>query len=443
MSAQWAAELWRIGLSLLVALLLGLLIGHALLLICLVLALFLFLHLRALYRLDARLRHSKSYNPPDVGGVWGEVYYLFYRSQQRQRKRKKLLVSYLNRFKMMTKAMPDATVVLRQDGEIEWFNKAARRQLGLRHPQDLAQRIDNLIRVPSFISFLRDKNRNEPLELPSPRHDNVTLSLVVVPYGKDRRLLVARDVTQLHRLEEMRRDFVANASHELRTPLTVINGYLEMMSDLPENDSFKKSWGSPVRVMHEQSLRMTSIVEDLLMLSRLETGPREVHGDVIDIPSMVRIVAEEGRVLSGDKKHTITVEVDDSIWLRGNQAQLFSVFTNLLFNAVHYTPPGGEIFIRWYATDAMVFFEVEDSGVGVAPQHISRLTERFYRVDVGRSRDAGGTGLGLAIAKHILENHDARLTIESTVGQGSIFRGCFPLNLTAKKPKREGSVAVS
>ncbi len=428
MSAQWVAELWRIGLSLLAALLIGLLMGYALLLICLVLALFLFVHLRALYRLDARLRHSKSYNPPDVDGVWGEVYYLFYRSQQRQRKRKKLLVSYLNRFKMMTKAMPDATVVLRHGSEIEWFNEAAQRQLGLRHPQDLTQRIDNLIRLPSFVAFLRNQNNSEPLEIASPDHEGMMLSIVVIPYGNDRRLLVARDVSQLHRLEETRRDFVANASHELRTPLTVINGYLETMADSP-SDLAKTQWDSPVKVMYEQSLRMTSIVDDLLMLSRLETSPREIHREVVDIPSLIRLVAEEGRVLSGDKKHAISVEVDDSVRLRGNQPQLYSVFTNLIFNAVHYTPAGGAIVIRWYLTESGACFEVEDSGVGIAPQHIFRLTERFYRVDVGRSRDAGGTGLGLAIVKHILDHHDGHLTIESTVGKGSVFRSRFPLSL--------------
>ncbi len=432
MSAQWVAELWRIGLSLLAALLIGLLLGHALWLVCLVLALFLFFHLRALYRLDARLRHSKSYTPPNVDGVWGEVYYLFYRSQQRQRKRKKLLVSYLNRFKMMTKAMPDATVVLRHGSEIEWFNEAAQRQLGLRHPQDLTQRIDNLIRLPSFVAFLRNQNNGEPLEIPSPDHEGMTLSIVVIPYGNDRRLLVARDVSQLHRLEETRRDFVANASHELRTPLTVINGYLETMADSPDDDPVKVQWGSPVKVMYEQSLRMTSIVDDLLMLSRLETSPREIHREVVDIPSLIRLVAEEGRELSGDKKHVIRVEVDDSIRLRGNRPQLYSVFTNLVFNAVHYTPAGGTIVIRWYLTESGVCFEVEDSGVGIAPQHIFRLTERFYRVDVGRSRDAGGTGLGLAIVKHILDHHDGHLTIESMVGKGSVFRSRFPLSLVQK-----------
>lgn len=432
MSAQWVAELWRIGLSLLATLLIGLLLGHALLLVCLVLALFLFFHLRALYRLDARLRHSKSYTPPNVDGVWGEVYYLFYRSQQRQRKRKKLLVSYLNRFKMMTKAMPDATVVLRHGSEIEWFNEAAQHQLGLRHPQDLTQRIDNLIRLPSFVAFLRNQNNGEPLEIPSPDHEGMMLSIVVIPYGNDRHLLVARDVSQLHRLEETRRDFVANASHELRTPLTVINGYLETMADSPDDDPIKSRWGSPVKVMYEQSLRMTSIVDDLLMLSRLETSPREIHREVVDIPSLIRLVAEEGRELSGDKKHVISVEIDGSISLRGNQPQLYSVFTNLVFNAVHYTPAGGTIVIRWYLTESGVCFEVEDSGVGIAPQHISRLTERFYRVDVGRSRDAGGTGLGLAIVKHILDHHDGHLTIKSMVGKGSVFRSRFPLSLVQK-----------
>ncbi len=441
MSPQWSAELWKLALSLLAALFVGLLLGKVLLVICLVLAVHLFLHMRALYRLDLWLRHSKKYNPPSIGGVWGEIYYLYYRSQKRQRKRKKLLVNYLNRFQQMTKAMPDATVVLREGNVIEWFNDAAQLQLGLRQPQDLTQRIDNLIRQPHFVSYLQRARPDEALEIASPHNDERILSIVIVPYGRDRRLLVARDVTQLHRLEETRRDFVANVSHELRTPLTVIHGYLETMADVPEKDPVKKYWGYPVKVMFEQSQRMTSIVEDLLMLSRLETGHREIHREAIDIPSMIQIVAKEGRELSGDKQHRISVEADNTLWYRGNQAQLFSVFSNLVFNAVRYTPAGGDIKLRWYAEEEMACFEVKDTGVGIAPQHISRLTERFYRVDVGRSRETGGTGLGLAIVKHILEHHDARLTIESVVGKGSTFRCCFPLQ--ASTPAPTGQMASS
>lgn len=437
MNAQWSGELWRIGLTLLAALIVGLLIGHALALICIALGAFLFLHLRELYRLDHWLRHAKRYNPPDVDGVWGEVYYLFYRAQQRQRKRKKLLVSYLSRFQQMTKAMPDATVVLSNGSEIEWFNEAAQQLLGLRQPQDLSQRIDNLIRIPQFIEFLRNQRYSEPLEIPSPHSDGCILSIVVVPYGKDRRLLVARDVSQIHRLEDTRRDFVANVSHELRTPLTVINGYLETMEDLPDKDPLKRQWGHPVKVMYEQSQRMTSIVEDLLLLSRLETSRREVYRESVDIPSMIRIVAEEGRVLSGTKGHNIVAELDEALWYRGNQGQLFSVFSNLVFNAVRYTPDGGNITLRWYVEGHMACFEVADSGVGIAPQHIPRLTERFYRVDVGRSRDTGGTGLGLAIVKHILEHHEGRLTIDSELGKGSVFRCCLPANGVSPAPVRQ------
>lgn len=432
MNSQWSFELWRLGLSLFAALFIGWVIDYVLLSICIVLAFYLFLHMRALYRFDSRLRHSKSYNSPDISGVWGEVYYLFDRAQRRQRSRKKLLVSYLNRFQMMTKAMPDATVVLRNGSEIEWFNEAAQRQLGLRQPQDLLQRIDNLIRIPQFIELLRLQNNHAPLEIPSPVNDENVLSLIVIPYGKDRSLLVARDVTQLHRLEETRRDFVANVSHELRTPLTVLNGYLETMADLPDDDTLSKVWGYPVKVMYEQSRRMNTIVEDLLMLSRLETGRRATYHEAIDMPSMVKIIAEEGRLLSAEKAHNITTEIDEALWYCGNQTQLFSLLSNLVFNAVHYTPEGGNIVLRWYVTDKTACFEVQDSGVGIAPQHISRLTERFYRVDEGRSRDKGGTGLGLAIVKHIAEHHDGCLSIESTLGKGSTFRCSLPKNATSE-----------
>ena len=443
MTPQWSRELWRIGLSLWGALLLGLLIEQVLLLITIVLGLFLLLHLHALYRLDAWLRHSKSYNPPNVGGVWGEVYYLFYRSQQRQRKRKKTLAKYLKRFQRMTKAMPDATVVLDEDNQIEWFNEAAQQQLALRHPRDLMQRIDNLIRNPLFTEFLRSNQFSESLEIPAPHNDSRLLSVSIIPYTEGRRVLVARDITQLQRLQEARRDFVANVSHELRTPLTVINGYLEAMHDVPESDPLKQSWGYPIKVMNEQSLRMTAIVEDLLMLSRLETGRREIYKEAIDIPSMVKIVAEEARHSTGDKQHNIVTDVDQSLWFCGNQAQLFSVFSNLVFNAVRYTPAGGDINLRWYQEKDKACFEVVDRGVGIAPQHVPRLTERFYRVDEGRAADTGGTGLGLAIVKHILENHDGRLTIESQVNKGSTFRCCFPQQAASASPRIGSGKAMS
>lgn len=413
-------------LLLILALLLGWLFGHVLLAICLLLASYLFFQMRALYRLENWLRNSRSSTIPYNNGIWGEIYYLYSRSKQRQRKSKKRLVNYLNRFQKMTNAMPDATVVLGEDDVIEWFNGAARQVLGLRHPEDIGQRIDNLIRIPQFIEHLHTARHGEELEISAPDNAARILSIAVVPYGKSSRLLIARDVSQLHCLEAARRDFVANVSHELRTPLTVIHGYLETLADLPESDPLYRRWGQPLSVMYEQSQRMTSIVEDLLMLSRLETSRREIYRDAVDMPLMIRAVLDEARPLSGEQGHNFHLQLESDLKLFGHQAQLFSLISNLVFNAVRYTPKGGDITLRWFCEGEFACFEVKDSGVGIAPQHIPRLTERFYRVDEGRSRDSGGTGLGLAIVKHILENHDGRLTIESTVGKGSLFRCCFP-----------------
>jgi len=423
---SWSAEIWRLVLIQVAALIIGLLIGWPLLLLWLATLGYLIWHLRALLKLLRWLRDSKSYRPPESFGVWAEIHYLFFRAQQRQRKRKRLLMNYLHRFQELTRAMPDATVVLRNGGEIDWCNEAAMQLLGLRMPQDRHQRIDNLIRHPAFSQYLARGRYQEPLELPAPQSKETMLTLSLVPYGEDMRLLVARDNTRLYRLEQTRQDFVANVSHELRTPLTVINGYLETMNDMGERDPLRKRWGHPLRVMQEQSVRMTRIVEDLLLLSRLETGRNEVHSELLDVPAMIKIVSDEARALSGPAAHQIELELDRELWMKGNQSQLFSVFSNLVFNAVRYTPAGGRIVIRWWRDGQGGYFEVEDTGVGISPQHVPRLTERFYRVDVGRSRETGGTGLGLAIVKHILERHDARMSIESVVGKGSVFRCHFP-----------------
>jgi two-component system phosphate regulon sensor histidine kinase PhoR len=421
----WTGELGRVVFIAALLLVVGLAADRVALVLLIGSAGYLAWHVYHLYRLERWLRRgSGGTEPPQGTGIWGEVYHHFYTLQRRSRERERKLASMLDRFQEAAAAMPDATVVTKSTGEIEWFNSAAERLLGLHSPEDIGQQILNLVRRPAFATYLRQGNFSEPLELPSPENESVMLQVRVVPYGRDQRLLVARDVTRLHRLEQMRRDFVANVSHELRTPLTVIAGFLETMRDA-EDATLDEQWGSSLELMQNQATRMQRIVEDLLLLSRLEMDTAPEARDPVSVPSMLAAIREEAIRLSGDKGHAITLEADDRLWVLGNEQSLRSAFSNLVFNAVRYTPAGGNIGIRWYADRSGACLDVSDNGIGIPARHIPRLTERFYRVDVSRSRESGGTGLGLAIVKHVLNRHNARLEIESKPGEGSTFRCYF------------------
>ncbi len=434
----WTAEFWRIGGVVLLALLIGLLAGHVAFFLFLGTLSYLVWHLVNLFRLERWLREGKKFQPPDAAGIWGEVYHHFYRLQQRNRKRKRKLAAILNQFQEAAAALPDAAVVLRASGEIEWFNEAATRLLGLR-AQDVGQRVVNLVRHPAFTKLFASGTSGpsgpgaEPSEFPSPVDGQLTLVARVVPYGKDQRLLVARDVTRLQRLEQMRRDFVANVSHELRTPLTVVTGFLETMNDGTSPDT--PQWARSLQLMQQQTRRMQRIVNDLLLLARLETENRISRPAPVAVPALLAAIQEEALALSGEKAHVIRLEAEPSLWLQGSEEELRSAFSNLVFNAVQYTPDGGEILIRWHADDAGVHLAVKDAGVGIPAHHIPRLTERFYRVDVGRSRASGGTGLGLAIVKHVLGRHEGRLRIESALDKGSTFTCDFPPSLMLQPPE--------
>lgn len=432
----WTAEFWRIGGLAFLALLLGLPTGHV--------AFFLFLgtlgylvwHLVNLFRLERWLREGKKFQPPDAAGIWGEVYHHFYRQQQRNRKRKRKLAAILSQFQEAAAALPDAAVVVRSSGEIEWFNEAATRLLGL-HAQDVGQRVVNLVRHPAFTKLFAGGAGGpvaDPSEFPSPVDGQLTLVARVVPYGKEQRLLVARDVTRLQRLEQMRRDFVANVSHELRTPLTVVTGFLETMND--GESPCARQWARSLQLMQQQTARMQGIVNDLLLLARLEAEDRIPRSEPVAVPALLAAIREDAVALSGEKAHVIRLEAEPDLWLTGSEEELHCAFSNLVFNAVQYTPDGGEILIRWYADDAGAHLAVKDTGVGIPAHHIPRLTERFYRVDVGRSRASGGTGLGLAIVKHVLSRHEGRLHIESVIDEGSTFTCNFPPSLVLRHPEQ-------
>jgi two-component system phosphate regulon sensor histidine kinase PhoR len=329
----------------------------------------------------------------------------------------------LAQFQASAEALPDGAVVMEARGEIAWFNTAARALLGLRSPQDVGQRLVNLLRHPDFTGFFEQGDFEKQIEIPSPLNPAAILSLRVVPYGDDQRLLLVRDVSELHRLERIRRDFVANASHELRTPLTVLRGYIEMM--LPEAQRGLAEWRAPLAEMHSQAVRMEALVRDLLKLARLEGEVAAARQDVVDVPALIEHALVEARSLSKGQ-HRIDASIDPALMLYGRATEAESIFSNLLANAVQYTSPGGRIGVRWERSGDGARFVVADTGIGVAAEDIPRLTERFYRVDEGRSRASGGTGLGLSIVKHGLERHEGRLEIRSRLGEGSTFTCHFP-----------------
>ncbi len=374
------------------------------------------------------LRHRKVYDPPERAGVFEELTLEIDYLRERHKKRKKKLSNYLKQFQQATRALPDATVVLDKNDEVRWANKAARDALGVRWPDDVGQRITNLIRVPELRQYIaaRVDNDSTTIEIESPTDRDRQLSVLTAPYGNDQRILVARDVTQLHRANQIRSDFVANVSHELRTPITVFRGYLETLSD--QADSCPPGWRPALEQMTVHADRMRALVEELLLLSSLEAEDEVAQPVTVDVAQLITEIHARARELSGAREHFFSLEVDSELYLRGAREELFSAFSNLVFNAVHYTDARGIIRIRWYADAEGAHFVVEDNGIGIGEEHIERLTERFYRVDPSRQRGAeiGGTGLGLAIVKHVLARHHALLAITSQPGEGSTFSADFP-----------------
>lgn len=425
LNRSWRAELTVVAAGGVALVLLGLWYEHLALALLTGVTSYLAWHLVQLYRLYDWLTHGCVTPPPDAKGIWAALLGELWRGQRRTRKRKRKLRRALKRFKESTAALPEATVVLGLYGEIEWWNAAAERLLGLRRPDDRGQRIANLIRHPEFVRRLESGDWRQPLVISSPVDANIWLTLNLVPTAKHKYLLLAQNTTRLQHLDQVRRDFVANVSHELRTPLTVISGYVEALLDHPE--ARKPPWKHVLPQVHEQARRMRGIVEDLLLLSRLELDRELTSEEEIAVATLLREIHKEAMELSGEARHRISLDVDPQLGLRGNRNELRSAFSNLVVNAIRYTPTSGEIRLRWHADTQGAHFSVADTGVGIEARHIPRLTERFYRVDVGRSRETGGTGLGLAIVKHVVTRHGGELTIESTVGEGSTFTCHFPV----------------
>jgi two-component system phosphate regulon sensor histidine kinase PhoR len=439
---SWSTELWRIALTVGSAWLIGQLIGYPGWLVAVALACLLAWHLLQVHQLALWLTKVESRPPPEAGGAWGPVVDAITQLRKVNRRRKRTLTAWLARFRESAAAMPDAVIIIGAAGNIEWLNDAATRLLGLRPRQDIGQRLTYLIRHPAFTAYLAAADYREPVEFRSPLSEHLRLSAHVVPYGQYQRLVTVRDVTRLYRLEAIRRDFIANVSHELRTPLTVITGYLEIFGD-DEYVQSSEATARTVQQMEEQAERMLRLVEDLLMLSRLETT--DAAADEVRAVSVALLIADienEARVLARAHGNAIVSESDASLWLKGNAKELYSAFLNLVSNAIRYSPGGGDIMLRWYVDDQGAHFSVQDHGIGIEPQHIPRITERFYRVDKDRSRASGGTGLGLAIVKHVLQRHGASLRVASRPGHGSTFSCDFPRAHIERHPPKNTALGA-
>lgn len=369
---------------------------------------------------------AKTQFAPDAGGIWQLIVRHIHRAQQKNAHRKDRLRDMAKRYEATITAIPDATVVLNVNLEIEWSNRAAFDLLGIDASKDYGQRIDNLIRHPSIQSIFepRDDNKVNFIEMESPTDATKTLSISCVEFGELQKLIMARDISQRLAVQKMRKAFVANASHELRTPLTVISGYLEMLENEPGiADGVKKQ----LLNAKSQASRMQKILDDLLTLSKLEEkGHSKQSGETVDMPNLLIKLISDFRKIKAKGTHEIHTEIDKKLCLKATESDIYSLCQNLLSNAVKYSPHGSMIEVSWKNGGDYVCLSVKDNGEGIAPEHLSRLTERFYRVNVSRSRQVGGTGLGLSIVRHILENHGGFLEIDSQSGVGSTFTACFP-----------------
>jgi two-component system, OmpR family, phosphate regulon sensor histidine kinase PhoR len=422
MAAMWTFALARLAGILILGLCLGLLFGPIWLWVLAAACLYLGWQLLNLYRLDRWLRLRSQIDPPNLGGIWGDIIAQVVRLHRRKQFHKQRLVQLFRELRRSTAALPDGVIILSSQHEIVWFNRRAARLLGLKRPVDLGLRVDNLIRTPEFVHYLHGDDFALPLIIRPPVQVDLYLALQLVPYGAGQSLLLVRDVTRQMHLEAMRKDFVANASHELRTPLTVITGYLDTLADDPLID---QAWAGPIRDMRAQAQRMNTIIADLLELSRLESTDGEAPRDPIDVPRMLERLYRDA-LANGNRPRHVLLDLESADGLFGAAHELESAFTNLLVNALKYTQSDGTVRMRWWIDEDGAYFSVIDSGIGIPAEHIPRLTERFYRVDAGRSRGQGGSGLGLAIVKHALQRHGGWLDVQSIEGKGSTFTCHFP-----------------
>ena len=437
MAAMWTFALVRLAGILLAGLVAGLIVGPVWVGLLASACIYVGWQLLNLYRLDRWLRLRSQIDPPALGGIWDDVVAQVVRLHRRKQFHKQRLVQLFRELRRSTAALPDGVIILSTQLDIVWFNRQAARLLGLKRPIDIGLRVDNLIRTPEFIHYLHGEDFSLPIVIRPPVQIDLYLALQMVPYGAGQSLLLVRDVTRQMRLEAMRKDFVANASHELRTPLTVISGYLDTLADDPSIDA---AWTGPIRDMRAQAQRMNAIIADLLELSRLEAADGEAPREPIEVPRLLERLYRDSLARS-DRPQNVLLEIESTYGLFGAANEIESAFTNLLVNAIKYTLRDGTVRMRWWVDEDGAYFSVSDTGIGIPAEHLPRLTERFYRVDAGRSRGQGGSGLGLAIVKHALQRHDGLLEVQSVEGKGSTFTCQFPLARLCKPAVRTAASA--
>lgn len=415
------AELKRVALFTVLCLIFGLINGYVLVTLLLGGSLYMFWMLWQIRQLDIWLNQRKKSPPPEASGIWSDIFESIYRLQKRQERESERVRQVLNRVQETTGALPDGVLLLDSRGNIDWWNPAAERLFGFEQ-SDQGQPLVNYVRNPKFVAYMEKQDFREPLDIPASRNKEHRLQFQVTRYGQNEKLVVARDITYLHKLGQMRKDFVANVSHELRTPLTVLKGYLETLADA---EQLPANWQAPLKQMQQQCTRMHLLVNDLISLSVLETEVNPERHQAMPLQPLLKRLVDEGQSLANGRQELV-LQCDPSISIKGVEKELQSAFGNLINNAIKYTPAGSRIEVSAQVDGYGLQVRVADNGPGIEARHLPRLTERFYRVDDSRNSATGGTGLGLAIVKHALSRHDARLDISSQLGKGSVFTCHFP-----------------
>ena len=386
-----------------------------------------------IYWLNNWLWRSKKMSPSITFGLWGQIYKGIYQAQVKSRLKRKQISEIMSTFKAGSEALPDAAVVVNNKHEIVWCNRLARIELGISWPEKNGVKLVDAIPQIEFVEFIKNRRFEFPLEIQSPANAQKILEVRIVPFVDSNLLLLIRDVTRLTQIEKMRKDFVANVSHELRTPLTVINGYLEMLPDAGQLPPLMMN--KAIAEMRTQSTRMQTLIEELLQLSRIEASNERTFDKLVNVPQLLWQIQTEAQALNRDKQHKLFFDIAPQLCVYGIESELRSAFSNLIFNAIHYTPDRGVIEVRWQLSKDCARFSVKDNGDGIAAKDINRITERFYRVDKARSRKTGGSGLGLSIVKHVLTHHNSTLKISSALGVGSDFSCEFSAELTFNTSK--------
>ena len=408
---------------LLIASLIGFGVGYFWSCIFVAFVVFFILQLRSLYLVNEWISNRPYDVPPNLSGIWGALLFNVYRAQRQERIVQAEMVGLIDRAQSSLVALAEAVVLIDDQHQIEWWNPAAEKLLGI-NPLDRGRNLLAILRQPSFIEYFNHIDQApDGIRLQAKMDEEHYVQVKLTRFGGESRLLVAYDITRMHNLEQMRKDFVDNISHELRTPLTVLSGYIETFTD---QDDITPRWKRAFTQMQSQTKRMNALVNDLLLLSNLENNKKVAKNQIIDMANLMNQLFDDARAYNLDYGHTLNLDIDSHCDLIGSDMEIASAFSNLITNAIKYTPKGGIITIGWHEDGDHAYFTVQDNGIGINPKHLPRLTERFYRVDSARSRQTGGTGLGLAIVKHVLMQHGAHLEISSKENEGSTFTAVFP-----------------